>query len=317
MLVKEAKYEELETAAKINALTKDAIASIVADRNILFQDCVNEWYEFSKVRAKSSNTIYTQSGLLSSFASYAKIERVSDVTSKHVSKWINEPGDMNLNSRKQRLAALRSLFSFALASSYVIKDPTVAVAVDASKLSHKQKETKSRQPFTSMEYAKMIRHAPYFMKQAITLGWWTGLRIIDISKLEWDSWSKDHLTVWTEKQDKRVSLPLDNPLIGGGKLRETLAEIEFKDKKYCFPDWAELADDPKRRSRFSVYFGRFMNRMEIKDKSFHCFRHTFVTRTKVDYDSSLEMIAAWVGHSSTRTTKGYLHAYQKENQNPS
>lgn len=313
MLVKEANIEEQETLAKINALRRDVFLSMTADTKILFQDCINEWYEYSKVRARSSNTIYTQSGLLTTFAAIAGIKKLSDVTSKGISNWVNSKEGINFNSRRQRLAAIRSLFAYAVANSYVTKDPTMEVAVDASKLSHKQKETKVRQPFTKTEYNKMIKRAPYFMKQAIVIGWWTGLRIVDISKLEWDSWGEDNLTVWTEKQDKRVHLPYDNPLIGGGILRDTLQEVEFQDKKYLFPEWAELADDPKRRSRFSVYFKRFMNRIEIEDKSFHCLRHSFVTRVskevgQLDYDSTLQKIAGWVGHSSTQTTKGYLHA---------
>ena len=307
-IVKEAKIEELELAAKINALTKDAIVSIVADRNILFQDCINEWVDFSKIKSRSSNTMYTQAGLQNNFAEFIGIKHISEATSKCVSRWINEPNKgVSLNARKQRLAALRSIFSYAVANSYIMKDPTAGVAVDASKLSHKQKETKTRKPFTEEEYEKMLTHAEGFMKYAITLGWWTGLRIIDVSKLEWECWSEDHLTVWTEKQDKRVLLPLDNPVIGGGKLRTLLSEVPFEDKKHCFPVWAEVADDPKRRSRFSVYFRRFLERMEIKDKSFHCFRHSFVTRTKMDFDSSLERIAEWVGHSQTATTERYLH----------
>lgn len=308
MIVKEAKIEELEMAAKINALTKDAIVSIVADKNILFQNCVNEWVGYSKVRSRSHNTIYTQSGLHCAFADKMKIKHISSVTPKAVSKWINEPDEsVSLNARKQRLAALRTLFSYAVASSYIMKDPTAGVAVDGSKLSHKQKETKTRVPFTKADFVKIDKHAEGFMKYAINLGWWTGLRIIDISKLEWASWTEDHLIVHTEKQDKRVKLPLDNPIIGGGKLRDMLKTIDFEDKKYCFPDWAEIADDPKRRSRFSVYFKRFLDRMEIQDKSFHSFRHSFVTRTKLDFDSSLEKIAEWVGHSQTKTTETYLH----------
>ena len=312
MLVKEAKIEEQETLAKVNALSRDVYLSMTADKNIPFQDCINEWYEYSKVKARSANTIYTQSGLLTTFAALHGVKLLSDVTPKNINGWVNSEEEINLNSRRQRLAAIRSLFSYAVANSYVIKDPTAMVAVDASKLSHKQKETRSREPFTKSEYNKMVKRAPYFMKEAVMLGWWTGLRIIDISKLEWDSWGDDHLTVWTEKQDKRVHLPYDNPLIGDGVLRDMLQDIEYQDKKYCFPEWAELADDPKRRSRFSVYFKRFLERIEIEGKSFHCLRHSFVTRVskevgQLDYDSTLQKIASWVGHSSTQTTKGYLH----------
>jgi integrase len=307
-LVKEAKIEELEMASKINALTKDAIASIVADRNISFGQCLKEWTEYAKVRCKSNNTVYTQTTILDRFASYSGVRKLSDITADHVANFINEKCDVKLNSRNQRLAAIRSFISYAVANSYILTDPTIGVRVDASKLSHSQKESKRRVPFTKADYSKLVAHAPYFFKQAVMLGWWTGLRAIDVCKLEWDSWGEDHLTVWTEKTDTRIQLPYDNPLIGGGVLRKVITEIEVNKTRYCFPEWAEIISDPNKRSRFSVYFNRFLKRMEIEDKSFHSFRHSFVTRIKEeDYNSSLEKIAKWVGHSRVETTKGYLH----------
>lgn len=309
LLVKEAKIEELEMAAKIKALQRDAVTSIIADGNVSYQNTVRDWYEFSKVRSKSGNTIYTQSCLLDNFAKQTKINKISDLEPKSISKWVNEPGDYNANSRNQRLSAIKSLAGYAMANGLILKDPCYGVKVDLSLLAHENKEVKRRSPFTKDEYKLMIKsEPPYFMEQAIMLGWWTGLRIVDISLLEWASISETHITVWTVKQDKRVQLPLSNPLIGGGLLRDSLEKVEFKDKKYCFPEWAELAHDPKRRSRFSVYFSRFLDRTGIEGKTFHSFRHSFVSRIKSDdYDSSLEKIAKWVGHSHVETTKGYLH----------
>ena len=307
-LVKEANIEKIETAGKIGALTRDAIASIVADKSISLGECIDEWEQFSRVRAKSSNTVFTQLALLNRFVNYIGKRKLADVSDKDVADYVNEKVDIKLKSREQRLSAIKSLFSYAIANSYTISDPTVGIRVDASKLSHKQKETTSRVPFTKAEYNKMEKHAPYFFKQAVMLGWWTGLRAIDVCKLEWDSWGEDHLTVWTEKTDTRVQLPYDSPDIGGGILRSVVTEIEQNKTRYCFPEWAEIISDPNKRSRFSVYFKRFLDRMEIEGKSFHCFRHSFVSRIKADnYDASIDMIANWVGHSSPETTKGYLH----------
>ena len=50
-------------------------------------------------------------------------------------------------------------------------------------------------------------------------------------------------------------------------------------------------------------------------KSFHCFRHSFVSRlggkgnetSTEKWLQAIDQIADWVGHSSTKTTKGYLH----------
>ena len=307
-MVKESSIEQLEMAGKINALTRDAVISIIADENLTFQDCIRAWYEFSKVRSKSNNTIYTQSGLLSTFGANFKIKKISDLRSTDISDWVNEDTKIKANSRGQRLSAIRSLCSYALANGLMVKDPSYGVKVDLSKLDHNQKEKTQRVPFTQEEYeALLASDPPYFMRHAINLGWWTGLRISDISKLEWDSWSHSHLTVWTEKQDKRVNLPIGNPLIGGGELLDLVATITPNNSIYCFPEWAEYIGDPKKRSRFSVYFGRHLARTGITGKSFHCFRHSFVSRTNLSYDASLEKIASWVGHSSTETTRVYLH----------
>lgn len=307
-LVKEANIEKIETAGQIGALTRDAIASIVADRSVSVGECIDEWEKFSLVRAKSANTVYTQLSLLNRFANFTGKRKLADIDDADISNFVNERVDIKLKSREQRLSAIKGLFAYAIANSYIISDPTLGIKVDASKLTHKQKETQSRIPFTKAEYNKMVNHAPYFFKQAVMLGWWTGLRAIDICKLEWDSWGEDHLTVWTEKTDTRVQLPYDSPDIGGGVLRNVITEIEQNKTRYCFPEWAEVISDPNKRSRFSVYFSRFLSRMEIEGKSYHCFRHTFVSRIKAEnYNSSIEQIAKWVGHSNTETTKGYLH----------
>ena len=127
MIVKEAKIEELELAAKINALTKDAITSIVADRNILFQTCVNEWVAFSKVKSRSHNTIYTQSGQQCTFADKSGIKHISDVTSTHVSNWINEPSDsLGFNARRHQPPHLRSGLSRC---SYSQQHKRITIAV--------------------------------------------------------------------------------------------------------------------------------------------------------------------------------------------
>lgn len=302
------KFEQMETLVKSKKLSREVFTLMMADDNISINECIEEWKQHSMIRCKSSNTVYTQFTILDKYKNYSGIERVSDMTAENIFAFINENCSVNYNSRKQRLAAIRSFTEFAVAKCYIFQDPTAGVRVDASRLSHAQKETRKRLPFTKQEYNKMVAHAPYFFKQAIQLGWWTGLRAVDVCKLEWDSWGEDHLTVWTEKTDTRVELPYDNPLIGGGVLRSVIKEIDQNTSRYCFPEWAEVISDTNKRSRFSVYFSRFLNRMEIEGRSFHSFRHTFVSRVnKDDYNSSLEKIAKWVGHSRVETTKGYLH----------
>ena len=306
-LCKDAKYEEIEMAARAGALQREAIAMIVADRKITLNDLINEWKSYKRDLAQSDNTIYSQETLIRAFSEMSGVSLLQDVTKEMVSKYINQPGKAKSGSREQRHSALKSLYNFAIASGYAITNPTKLVAIDKSKLSHKQKERKRRIPFTLAEYNKIITHADYFFLEATALGWWTGMRLSDIARLEWESinFEEKTLTVHTKKRDVRICLPLLNDLVGGGALLGLFSNLD-KGKKYVFPLQAEIDKDPKRRATLSVYYGRMLKRLDITGKSFHCLRHSFVSRCS-QAGKSLEDIALWVGHSSTETTEIYSH----------
>ena len=307
-LVKEAKIEEIEAAAKIGALQRDAIASIVSGGDINILEVIEEWKTYKMNLAQSENTIFSQEHLLQSFISRYSIRRVQDINESNISDYINEPVDIKLGAREQRLSAIKSLLQFSVAKCYTLGDPSKLVAVDKSKLSHKAKEKKKRVPFTEFEYNHIMRNSDHFHKQATALAWWTGMRLSDIARLEWDSMNFEDKTliVHTKKSDARICLPLMDDLIGGGILVKLMSELEVRHDKYCFPEQRELDLDPSRRSTLSVYYGRMLSRIGIEGKSFHSLRHSFVSRCR-KAGKTLEDVALWVGHSSSETTKTYDH----------
>lgn len=306
-LVKDAKIEEIEAAAKIGALQRDAIASIVAGKNLHIQDVLAEWKQYKENLSQSENTIFTQESLIQAFINHSGITKLQQIKEDHISAYINQEGNTKVGAREQRLSAIKSLFQFSVANGYVLKDPSKLVAVDKSKLSHKSKEKKKIVPITEFEFKHILRNADHFFKEASALAWWTGMRLSDIARLEWDSidFENKTLTVHTKKTDARICLPLTDPLIGGGKLLKILSALEVRHDDYCFPEQRELDLDPSRRSTLSVYFGRMLQRLNI-NKSFHCFRHAFVSRCKSE-GKEIEDIALWVGHASSETTKIYDH----------
>lgn len=308
-LVKEANIEELETAARVSALRGDVISSIVAGKKISVQFVLDEWKNYKENLSQSDQTIYTQESLLNAFFTHSGVKYLHEITTNMISAYINNDDSAKSDSRSQRLSAINSLFQFSVAKCYIPSDISSLVAVDKSKLSHKQKESTPRVPFTEGEYHHIMRNAPYFMRQATAIAWWTGLRLSDIARLEWDSIDPKEMTftVHTKKRDARICLPLNDPLIGGGKLLEFFSEIKDEDKKYCFPEQCALDKDPRRRSTISVYYGRMLTRLGIEGKSFHCHRHAFVSRCQ-EVGKSLEDIALWVGHSSQETTQIYAHS---------
>lgn len=309
-LCKQAKIEELEMAARAGALQRDAIAMIVSGKKVKLTDLIAEWKKYKTNMAQSENTIYTQESLINAFIDFAGVSYLHGVTKDMVAKYINQDNRAKAGSREQRHSALRSLYQYAIAMGYTITNPTKLVAIDKSKLSHAQKEKKPRVPITKEEYNKIIAHGDYFFMEATAIAWWTGMRLSDIARLEWDSIDLENKTliVHTKKTDTRICIPLTHTLVGRGAVLRMLERLAKKklDEKYVFPAQCEIDKDVSRRATLSVYYGRMLARIGITGKSFHCLRHSFVSRCH-EAGKTLEQIAVWVGHSSEETTKIYDH----------
>lgn len=314
-LIKESKLEEIEAAAKLNALTRDTITAIVAGKNIKISQVLVEYNNFRILKAHSKHSIYSEESVINMFLRQQKLENsgISKITNQHIYDYVNDTNDnVSVAHKNKKLTAIRGLLSYAIANAYILKDPSYGVAVDKSKVSQKKKEKKKAVAFTKSDYEKIKRHMPYFWSIASDFAYWTGLRMSDIARLEWDCFDSlsdpQLLIVHTLKTDTRVALPLDDALIGGGILRDTIARIEPEHEKYCFPAWRELADDPKRRATLPTYFSRELKRKHPKaydeGKRFHSFRRSFVTRCKRE-GKELSEIAVWVGHANEKTTELY------------
>lgn len=307
-LVKDSNIAKFEAAAKADALTKDSITSMVAGKNQKIEDVIIGYEKFREMKCHSKHSVYSEGTNINMFVRDYGIKKISDITTENIYEFVNRKDKGSLAHRNKRLTSVRGLISYAIANAYILKDPSYGVAVDRSKLKHEQKEKRKQPAFTKRDYEKIRRNFSYFWSIAADFAWWTGLRMSDIAILEWASFDGDHLIVHTLKTDTRIALPLDDELIGGGILRDTIARIEPDDERYCFPHWAWLYNDEKRRSTLPTYFARELQRKHPtafeEGKRFHSFRRAFVTRCKRE-GKELEDIAIMVGHSSTKTTEIY------------
>ena len=315
--VKDAKIAELEAAANAGALTMDVIAKMMSGRVMTCQDALDEWNEWRESEGKSANTINSQTDFIHLFckAHHGMDKPVNTITHKMISKWVNNPkSKVGVSTRNAWLSAMSAFLSFCSTRQYIPKNPAGIVSVNMGKLSHEQKEKKKVVPFTEEEYKKLYNNATdcfrdsdvgEFWVVASTLSYWLGLRLGDIINLEWDSIGKTHITVWTEKKDARVELPINHKLTGGKAISKALAMISYNDGDYVFSkEMRDKINNPKKRHYFSQQFRELMNRIGIEGKSFHCFRHAFATRHK---NLPIEEVAKMLGHKNTKTTKGYTH----------
>tara|TARA_R100000458_G_C8265933_1_gene240993 strand:+ start:192 stop:1073 length:882 start_codon:yes stop_codon:yes gene_type:complete len=273
---------------------------------------------------RAANTVASQSSAINRWIEDylpKKSMDLRDITPEMVAKYINADDGTSLGQRRFRLSAISSFLSLAKERGRMAGNPAAKLRVNMKKLTLKQKEAKKKIPFTHEEFEQLTdgrivgRCSPRyeeFFQFATVLSYWTGLRLSDCASLEWDSIISipEHLVVWTakagDKKHARVALPMNHELLGGGVLVELFNSCEMKDSDYLFPEERKLINTPATRSYLPQYYIRMLRRLGIRDKSFHCLRHSFVTRL-ANAGMELKDIGKMVAHTSTGTTEIYNH----------
>lgn len=222
-------------------------------------------------------------------------------------EWLSDKG-MKYRTVERLRWPCKQLWDWCNAAGICSTNPIDAAKLDHRKFSHKQLEPHVRRALTQEEFERLVsyldshkiyRRKPHF-RQSAAIGYYTGMRWGDVKNMKWDSFQEGHIIVHTRKVMRRIAIPINHPALGGGRLVELLADLQFDpDMDYVFPALAE-AKSPLDWKRYFVRAG-------IKDADgFYSLRHAFVTRLKAN-GLTLEEIATYVGHSSTKMTMNYSH----------
>lgn len=303
-MVKEMHVKELETVSSIVNLSHQVVTQIIAGKDLSVGDAVVAWNEScTSSRVLSPTTVYANRNFLTAWAKEVGVydRPLSSVQPKHVSDYLNRGGEKR-SSALRKLAAIRNFFGYCQEEGLLYRNPAgkrlVKVTYNAFK--HEEIESGEREIFTEAELAGLLVVASSFWRAAITISRETGLRLGDISKLEWASFKDGRLVVWTDKADKRVDLPI-SPAIS-----EAMGALSSTGIEYCFPEQREISLDPSRKALLSVQFSRLCAKAGVHGKSFHCLRHTNATNL-VSGGMERQDVAKRLGHSSPTTTDGYIH----------
>lgn len=290
----------------------------VESRSITVPDCIEQWAEWMDTIGRSPNTIHSGVSVLKHWTRHQKLSRrtVARIEEKHIDPFVNARDGAKLSQRQSRLTCIKRLMDFSIAKGYALRNPASLIRVKMKLLSHRQREPRKIRPITLAEYRRIMKNSEGFYHIATGLSYWTGLRLGDICQLEWDCFQPGEIIVWTDKRDTRVALPIKDPLIGSNDLMDTLRKLEQHHPQYCFPQERLIINDPSRRSRISVYYGRLLAGLGIEGKSFHSLRHAAITRWK-RAGKSLKEIGRLVAHADESTTQGYVHDETTEAKTPS
>jgi integrase len=334
-VVAESGVARLNVAAKAGRLTRKAIGQILTGKNLT---CLKALEEYGKAKStnKAPKTIANNLLVIGNWLKEMRLESTppSAVTAPQISKWINNPAlTWKRSTRQVALASVRTFFEFCANRGWIVADVSQDVELDYDVMSHGQKEQDEKQPFTDEEVKRIIgelrkdwnraqtdKHELFrdagdvlFWLVAMSIGKETGLRLSDIAKLEWRSFSDPGvLAVWTGKTNKRIEHPISEAV------QHLISEIPVTDADYLFPAQRAIITDVAKRSGLSVQFSRLLEKLGIEGKSFHSLRHFKATHAfaKMDKEKlaaklaevlSIDQIAALLGHSDKKTTKGYLH----------
>jgi integrase len=312
-------------AVAAGALSQGLIHRLVVGASLTVEQAVNEWAEWLRSTCGSDRTADNHLMFVRAWMRDAHVTRtkIAAIKEQHISNWINASDRTKMSSRCVKLAAVRSLFRFCEVRQYTMGDPAQLVRVKAKLLTHEQKEPRQKTCFTDAQVTQItnhlwqrlneLTHLPIkvgatrhklstvrFWYCAVIIGRYAGLRLGDICSLEWSCLSKPgKLIVWTDKRDRRVELDVTPELKAG------LDGIAPNKRKLCFPEQDEILRSSKRY-KLSIQFMRILDALKIEGHSFHDFRHTRLSEL-VRNGMSLTDAAAVAGHTSTKTTQGYIH----------
>ena len=282
---------------------------------------IGEFRDWLDDTGSSPKTIANAIGVVSAWLDAADLgdSGPAAVTERHVSAYVNDTSrEAKASTRRLDLGIIRKFLGFINSRGWAPTNPASLVRVKLDRLSHEQKENRVRVPFTASELQVILtalearKEQFWLFAVRASLEW--GLRLGDICALEWACFAQDgFLVVWTGKRDKRVQMPVSD------EMRAIVEAIPKENKRFLFPDRVRQHQDPRRRAGLSMWFGRFLESIGIRGKSFHCLRHTKATNDfarsgkddlarKLAEALTMDQIAALLGHSNTKTTKGYIHA---------
>lgn len=308
----EAMVDKLQMAACAGALSHDVISRLTKGRRFTCKDIFAAWRE-EQADAIAPATLENYCSLISSWMTHAKCEQMplTQIKLKALSDWVNERG-IAWGSRRNRLGTLRLLFRWAAAAGYCVGNMADRVRIDKRLMFFNEIESERRKPLSPEDYAVLMASPKVtgFWRWSTALGYWLGLRLLDIVHLEWVSLKENSVVLYMRKTGKRLEVgPLDDPLFGGGELRKIFMEITeaATDKgPWCFPEQKAIVETPSRRAMLSVYYKRILERHGIQECSFHSTRHACAVRLK-KAGKDLREIGEVLGHSQEHTTAIYAN----------
>lgn len=256
-------------------------------------------------RTRSNSTCLQYSSRLAMFNLWLPNKPVW--TRKLITDYLYNLQDMKVaqSSIVQMQSTLSAFYSFLVSDGILEANP-----LKGSKKIAQKANSAPKLVFTENEYVCLKDQAKgHWWGAAIQIAWHTGLRLADIALLKWEEVSMaDHAIRLnpqkTERHGKSVEIPM-SPRFFEWIQHWFAPQPNTGPFKYVLPEMAAhyLADGNKS---LSSQFGRMLKKCGIVGKSFHSFRHTYVTRM-LAAGMSVAMLSTITGQSIQVISRHYNH----------
>ncbi len=316
---KAAKIKEMEIASRLQVQIPRFMSMTFTNTDYTLESAL-ETFEVWAARGGrlSPTTVYTYCIQLKQWLKRMKAggRSPSSVTSEEIYDYLYRPEwNASIGTIGVHKSSLWKFFEYMRNEGIIQGNPVSNVRINGVGMAHERLEPLKRQPFTEEEIAKILAKLKGFYLIAAKLSLATGLRMSDIVGLEWDSWpGRDRtIIVHTDKTGARVEFKeIPQDIVDDLKARW---ETRDQNSPYVFPTEQSRFSEPVDRCKLSLRFSNKLRSCGVFKKSFHCFRHTYITRRRSE-GAPLTQIAEEVGHANTTTTEIYVHAQPPATEQP-
>jgi integrase len=217
------------------------------------------------------------------------------------------------------LKVLRMIFKAAKREGLIADAPTEDVPV-LKKTGHA-----ARRAFKLDELKQLVEHADPEWRSLIFFGLYTGQRLGDLSRLQWQNidLEQDEIRLVTSKTGRQLILPIATPLLThiatlakqrppAGYVHARAARVVIAQKKVgtlsrqFYDLMADVGLVPKKRHRKTDPQDLENRRRERTELSFHALRHTATSLMK-NAGISPAIVEEFIGHDSKEINRLYTH----------
>ena len=286
----------------------DKYPVVLSGENMLFKHALPQWRDELKARC-SRQTVNLYMSAVNQFMTRCKLEntKLSMVKRLALHEFLNS-GYFKENTLKLWRIALRQFFTYAVAIGACKTNIAADLRINKSRLTNGQRTITPEVPFTEAEYRLIMasKLVPPYWRYATALSYWLGLRPVDIARFEWSSIGEDYVKLYPQKTGRELIIPLSDPLLGSGELKEIFTEMKTKlyaGSIYCFP-YAQKKY-PGHPFKYFVPYHKVLQRCGVDNtKNFYGWRHTFRLRLTAS-GKSIEEVSRLMGHCNIGVTMGY------------